>query len=563
MSLSYISKVGHALRRGPTRRQLLQRGGWLTLGGLLTGRMCDSALAASQGAAQTPNAQAPPAAAGPGDVRSIYEQLGVRPLINARGTVTVVGASRTLPEVKAAMEAAAREYVQLDDLAEGVGRRLAELTGAEWGAVTSGASAALTLSTAAAIAGGDPDKLVQLPDLRGLRDEVVMPAYSRTAYDHAIKVVGARIVEVADREAFEASLGPRTAMISVLAGDRSKHGPLSLKEIASLARPRGIPVLVDAAADELVVPNPYLADGADLVAYSGGKCLRGPQCAGLLLGRKDLVKAAWVHSAPHHGLGRGFKVGREEVMGMLAAVDAWIHTRDHAAEQRLWTSWMEHIAGRLASVPGVTTSIRQPQSLSNRSPTLHVQWDQSLIPLAGDEVVALLWDGEPRIAVSGAGSFLPFPPDPSPSVSLTAFQLEAGEERVIADRLHAILTTPPPTTTRADLPTVDVSGQWDVSMTFVSGTGNCSFALEQKGSAVSGTHYGRFAARELAGTLHGRDLLLRSSYTADGVRLNFTFTGTAGADALEGDVGLGEYGTARWTAVRRTYLRPGAGRVAR
>jgi uncharacterized pyridoxal phosphate-dependent enzyme len=558
MSLSYLSKLRHELRRTPTRRQLLQSGGWLTLGGLLTGRLSPTAAAAAaDGVAQAPT----PVVGGAG--RSLYESLGVRPLINARGTVTVVGASRTLPEVKAAMEAAAREYVQLDDLAEGVGRRLAELTGAEWGTVTSGASAALTLATAAAIAGGDPDKLVQLPDLRGLKDEVIMPAYSRTAYDHAIRVVGARIVEVADREALEAALGPRTAMISVLAGGRSQNGPLSLQEIASLARPRGIPILVDAAADELVVPNPYLADGADMVAYSGGKCLRGPQCAGLLLGRRDLVKATWVHSAPHHGLGRGFKVGREEVMGMLAAVEAWMHTRDHAAEQKRWTSWMEHIAGRLATVPGVTTSIRQPQGLSNRSPTLHVQWDQAVIPLAGDEVVALLWDGEPRIAVSGAGSFLPFPPDPSPSISITAFQLEAGEERVIADRVHAILSAPPATASRTAPPSADVSGQWDVSMTFVSGTGSCSFALEQTGSTVRGTHYGRFATRDLAGTLHGRELLLRSSYTQGGVRLNYTFTGTVSADAIEGEVGLGEYGRATWSAVRRTYLRPGAGRIAR
>lgn len=558
MPLTYVSNVARALRSGPTRRQLLQSGGWLTLGGLLAGRMSGNAAAAAEGATL---AQGP--AMGVDSAGSIYERLGVPPLINGRGTVTVIGATRTLPEVKAAMEAAAREYVQLDDLAEGIGRRLAELTGAEWGAVTSGASAALTLATAAAIAGGDPDKLAQLPDLRGLKDEVIMPAYSRTAYDHALKVVGARIVEVADRAAFEAALGPRTAMISVLAGGRSQNGPLSLAEIASLARPHGVPILVDAAADELVVPNPYLADGADLVAYSGGKCLRGPQCAGLLLGRADLVKAAWIHSAPHHGLGRGFKVGREEAMGMLAAVEAWMHTRDHEAEQRTWTSWMEHIAARLAAVPGVTTSLRQPQGRSNRSPTLRVEWNQSVIPLAGDQMVALLWDGEPRIAVSGAGSFLPFPPDPSPSISITAYQLEAGEERVIADRLHAILSAPPTMPTRRDAPALDVSGQWDVSMTFVSGNGTCSFALEQDGSTVRGTHYGRFATRDLAGTLHGTDVLLRSSYTENGVRLNYTFTGVTTADTMKGEVGLGEYGTATWTAVRRTYLRPGAGRPAR
>ena len=336
-------------------------------------------------------------------------------------------------------------------------------------------------------------------------------------------------------------------------------GPLSLKEIASAVKPHGIPILVDAAADALVVPNPYLSDGADMVVYSGGKCLRGPQCAGLLLGRKDLVQAAWVTSAPHHGPGRGFKVGREEVMGMLAAVEAWMK-RDHVAEQRLWTSWLEHIAARLKSVPGVTTEIEQPQGLSNRTPSLRVQWDQKLIPQTGDEMVTLLWEGEPRIAVSGAGSFLPFPPDLSPNVSITPYQLEAGEERVIADRLHALLSKPPQRPTLNEAPAFNVTGQWDVAMKFVRGDTTCSFALEQEGPTVRGTHYGRFATRDLAGTLHGKNLTVRSSYTQNGVRLNFTFNGIVSADAIEGDVSLGEYGTATWKAVRRAYLRPGAGR---
>lgn len=552
MPFTYLSTLGRALRRpGITRRQILQGGGWLTLGGLLPERL--SAAAAPRAAAQQNAAQA--AARG----RGIYEALGVRTLINGRGTVTVVGASRTLPEVKAAMEAAAREYVQLDELMEAVSRRLAQLTGAEWGIVTSGASAALTLATASAIAGGDPDKLVQIPDLRGLKDEVIMPAYSRTAYDHAVKVVGARVIEVADRAALDAAIGPRTAMVLVLAGSRSANGPLSLKEIASAVKPHGIPILVDAAADELVTPNPYLSDGADMVAYSGGKCLRGPQCAGLLLGRKDLVQAAWVHSAPHHGPGRGFKVGREEVMGMLAAVEAW-KTRDHAAEQRQWQSWLESIASRVKPVPGVTTVIEQPQGLSNRTPTLRVEWDQKQIPLTGDEMVALLWEGEPRVAVSGAGSFLPFPPDPSPNVTITPYQLEAGEERIIADRLHALLSKPPKRPRPSEAPAFDVSGQWDVTMTFVRGDASVSFALEQQGNAVRGTHYGRFATRDLAGTIHGKNLMMRSSYTQNGVRLNFTFTGIVSAAAIEGEVSLGEYGTATWKAVRRAYLKPGAGR---
>jgi len=149
--------------------------------------------------------------------------------------VTIVGASRTLPEVKQAMEAAARDYVQIDELMESVGRRLAELTGAEWGIVTSGASAALTVAAAGCIAGGDPDRMVQLPDLTGLKDEVIMPRYSRSAYDHAVKVLGAKVIEVGNREELDAALGPRTALVMVLAGRSSQEGPLSLSAISSSA----------------------------------------------------------------------------------------------------------------------------------------------------------------------------------------------------------------------------------------------------------------------------------------------------------------------------------------
>ncbi|MCU0256076.1 MAG: hypothetical protein MUF60_04990 [Vicinamibacterales bacterium] len=539
-----MSRIVQGWRSDVSRRRLLKGGGALAAGWLLPWPVFGARA----------QAQSRPPGGSP------YQRLGVRPLINARGTVTIVGASRVLPEVKAAMEAATRDYVQIDELMDGVGRRLAELTGAPWGIVTSGASAALTVATAGCITGGDPDKMAQLPDLRGLNDEVIVPRYSRTAYDHAVKAAGATMVEVEDRAEFEAALGPKTAMVLVLAGRRSEDGPLSLREIASLAGPRGVPILVDAAADELVVPNPYVEQGADLVAYSGGKCLRGPQCAGLLLGRKDLVQAAWINSAPHHGVGRGYKVGREEIMGMLAAVEAWM-TRDHPAEKQLWTSWLEHVAGRLAGVPGVTTRIQQPQGRSNRTPSLRVEWDPAVIPLTGEDVEQLLWDGEPRIAVSGAGSFLPFPPNTEPNVSVVPYQLEAGEERIIAERLRAVLSAPPRKTARTDAPAFDVSGQWDVEVRFLAGAATQTFAIEQKGHQLVGTHYASFATRDLAGTLHGDDLLVRSSYTERGVRLNFTFTGKVTSEGMSGQVSMGEYGLATWKAARRGYRPPGARRA--
>ena len=169
-------------------------------------------------------------------------------------------------------------------------------------------------------------------------------------------------------------------MVYVLAGPNADNSALPVAAMAPITRPRGVPILVDAAAEILTIPNVHLQNGATLVAYSGGKCLRGPQTAGLLLGRKDLVKAAWVHSAPHHGFARGMKVGKEEAIGMLAAVEQWVR-RDHDAEWRQWTAWLEEIAERVKTVDGIglTTEITQPAGLSNRTPSLRITWDRAAL----------------------------------------------------------------------------------------------------------------------------------------------------------------------------------------
>src|SRR6185369_14940426 len=232
-------------------------------------------------------------------------------------------------------------HVHIDELMSAIGARLAELTKAEWGMVASGCAAALTHATAACVAGGNPDLHIRIPNLAGFaRDEVIIPTHSRNVYDAAVRAVGVRIVEVGTAEELEAAFGPRTAMIYVLASPQVDEGPLSTKAIAQIAKQKGVPVLVDAAAEVLTVPNVHLENGATLVTYSGGKCIRGPQSAGLLLGRKDLVRAAWVHSAPHHGFSRSMKVGKEEAIGMLMAVEMWAK-RDHKAEWGRWMSWLD------------------------------------------------------------------------------------------------------------------------------------------------------------------------------------------------------------------------------
>jgi len=245
-----------------------------------------------------------------------------------------------LPEVRTATQAASQHYVQLDELMDAIGKRFGELTQAEWGVVTSGCAAGLAHATAACVAGGNPDLHVRIPNLAGFpKDEVIIPKHSRNVYDAAVRSIGVKIIEVNSPEELEAALGPRVAMIYFFANERNASGPMDLEHIAEAAKKRNVPVLVDAAAEILTVPNVHLQKGATLVGYSGGKCLRGPQCAGVILGRKDLVQAAWVNSAPHHGYGRAMKVGKEEAMGMLMAVEMWAK-RDHDAE---WKT-MEFVA---------------------------------------------------------------------------------------------------------------------------------------------------------------------------------------------------------------------------
>jgi L-seryl-tRNA(Ser) seleniumtransferase len=480
----------------------------------------------------------------------VYRSIGVKPVINARGTFTIISGSLMLPEVRAAMDAAARHYVHLDELAEAAGARLAALTGAEWGVVTAGCSAALTHATAACVAGGNPDLHIRIPNLSGFaKDEVIIPKHSRNVYDSAVRAVGTRVIEVNTVEELEAALGPRTAMIYVLAGQSADQSVLNTKAIAQLANPKRVPILVDAAAEILTIPNVHLQNGAALVAYSGGKCLRGPQTAGLLLGRKDLVRAAWVHSAPHHGPGRAMKVGKEEAMGMIAAVEAWVK-RDHAAEWKQWTAWLDHIARRLSSIAGVTTTVTEPGGLSNRTPTLRIWWDAQRLGVSGETVARTLFETEPRIYLTAGRR--PGPPVET-GVNVTPYMMSPGDEIVIADRLHALLAsrTLKDAAVETVAPAASLTGRWDVRIEYAAGSSMHVLHLRQDGNAVDGTHQGDFVARDLAGTISGSDVRLRSNLGGQtGDALAFTFTGKVSGNEMSGDLDMGEYLAAKWSAKR-------------
>src|SRR5258708_945574 len=358
-----MHKPSNRPRPGISRRGLLH-----TTGAITAGR---AGAASSQAATSGPTPE-------------VYTRLGVRPFINCTATLTINGGSLMLPEVIAAMEEASHFHVNLDELMEKVSARLAGLLQVEWAIVTAGAAAALTHGTAACLVGTDPEKIQRLPNLEGLKNEVIMPRESRSVYDHAVRTLGVKIIEVNSPDALRRAISPHTAMIEVL-GNYFGNASLDLKDIAPIARPAGIPILVDAAADYLLVPNPYLSLGADLVAYSGGKIIRGPQGAGLLLGRRDLVRAAWANSAPHHGFGRALKVTKEEIAGMLRAVEIWSRSRDLTSDFRTWQSWYARISDRITRIPGVHTEERPPMRCGP-FPVLNISSNAEQIGLTAGEV---------------------------------------------------------------------------------------------------------------------------------------------------------------------------------
>ncbi len=523
-------------KEGMGRRELLKSSGLLAAGAFL-----DDAQARAQGPAGGILAGS-----------NVYESLGVRPLINCKGTFTIITGSLTLPEVKQAMDQASRSFVNLDELMDAVGKRLAELTRAEWGIVTAGCAAAITAATCACIAGASPERMQRLPQLNGLKDEVIIPKWSRNVYDHAVRMLGVRILTVDDLRSLEAAFGPRTAMVYILAG-ADDTGPFGLEPIAKVAAQYKVPVFVDAAAENLT-PEVHLKRGADLVGYSGGKALRGPQCAGLLIGRKDLCQATWLNSAPHHAFGRSLKVGKEEIIGMLTAVEMW-YRRDHQAEWRTWESWLGEVARSVEQVNGVTTEIVKPDSLSNSTPSLRVKWDGKRLGISGEEVFRQLLDGNPRIHLHSSTGTERADLEKS-SVLVVAWMMQPGEAKVVAARLREALTAPADTRSRrADrkVPAaVDLSGRWNLEVRYVRGTEIHAVFLEQKDGRLRGTHYGETLTGPVTGRVEGNELEFRSAQAYEGTTLEFVFQGRAAGDSIDGEVDLGEYGKASWKATKQT-----------
>jgi D-glucosaminate-6-phosphate ammonia-lyase len=479
---------------------------------------------------------------------NIYSTIGVDTIINCRGTFTILGGSVERPEVGKAMEAATGYFVQYDELAYGIGKRLAELTQCEWGMISAGCAAGLKHFTAACVTGGNPEKLIRIPDLYGFeKREVIIPRHSRNAYDHAIRNIGVDIITVETPEELASAINDRTALIYIVTGPSNDKGqPLSLEVIAEIAKPKGIPVLADAAAEDLTIPPVHLARGATVVAYSGGKAICGPQCAGILLGHKKILMSAWQASAPHHGPGRDNKVGKEEMLGMLAAVEAWIK-RDHKAEWERWLSWLDLISKKLTSISGVTAEITQPRGLSNRAPVLHIKWDPDKFDFTGEDVAEEVARNNPRIAIGSRTN------DEMTSINITPNQMQPGNAEVVAERLYKILHEKTLKMARMSAPSADLSGHWDLEIEYFTSKSNHSIFLHQDGNWITGKHATDYALVDLIGMLDGENLKMKSNFRQPGDGIAFLFTGTASGDQMTGSILLGEYLTANFTARRKEY----------
>jgi L-seryl-tRNA(Ser) seleniumtransferase len=370
--------------------------------------------------------------------RDYFRELGVQPFINAAGTYTVLTASLMQPEVVEAIEYASRRYVPLNDLHDAVARRLAERLGVEGVMITSGAAAALTLGTAACVAGKNPDWIRRLPDIAAtdMKSEVIIQRTHRYGYDHAVRNCGVRMVEVETREELEGAISSRTAMM-LFFNDADPRGQIKIEEFVALGKKHGIPTFNDAAADVPPTENltKYNKMGFDLVTYSGGKGIRGPQSAGLLLGRKDLIDAARMNSSPNGDtIGRGFKVNKEEMLGMMVAVEMYLN-RDAEGEWKEWERRAETIAAGATRQPAVKAEVYVPP-IANHVPHVRLTWKLTELAVTAADLRRQLKEGEPSIEIVPGGSQANAPEQ---EVSIGVWQMQRGEADIVARRLREVL----------------------------------------------------------------------------------------------------------------------------
>lgn len=358
--------------------------------------------------------------------RNLFNELGIRTFINAAGTYTIMSGCLMHEEVLEAIRSTAGEFAMIDEVQDKVGEKIAALCHAEAATVTAGCWSALVLGMAGVLTGMDLKKVAQLPRLEGMKSEVIVQKTHNEGYVHALTTTGVKMVIVESAEDVEKAVNENTAMMWFL-NYMGPEGRISDKEWVSLAKKRNIPTMIDMAADVTPVENLWKFNdmGFDLVCVSGGKGLRGPQSAGILMGKKDLIAAARL-SAPPRGdnIGRGMKVNKEEILGMYVALETFIN-QDYTKQWKIWEERISIIESAARKVDGLTTTVTVPQ-IANHTPTLTISWDISKVKVFRKEFIERLRKGEPSIEVMGGKDN---------SIVITSWNLKPGQEKIVAGRL--------------------------------------------------------------------------------------------------------------------------------
>ena len=363
--------------------------------------------------------------------RDFFKELGLRTFINAAGTYTSMTGSLMPKEVTDAISYGTTEYVNLDDLQDKVGERIAELLECEYATVSSGCFGAMSIGMAGILTGMDPEKVKQLPNTKGMKNEVIIQESHTIGYAQALTNVGAKVVKVKTTRDLEKAINKNTAMLWFL-NAHTDQGAIKWEEFIALGKKYNIPTFIDCAADVPPVENlfKFTKMGFDLVSFSGGKGIRGPQSAGLLLGKRKYIEAARMHTPPRgETIGRGMKVNKEEVLGMLAALELYLQ-KDHKAEWAMWEAQIKLISDRALEIKGVETEVHVPK-YANHVPSLRIRWDQSLVKITPSDVRDQLKNGHPSIQTVGDNS----------TVGITTWMMVPGQERIVAKRVSEILSS--------------------------------------------------------------------------------------------------------------------------
>jgi uncharacterized pyridoxal phosphate-dependent enzyme len=369
-----------------------------------------------------------------GSTGNVYQELGVTTVINGEGTMTYLGGSLMRPEVEAVMAMAGSHFVPIVELETAAGKRIAEMLKLPdgYGAiVTSGAAAAMQSGLAGILTGNNEQFIQQLPDLTGMKSEVIIQKSHRNGFDHQLRATGIKLVVIETKEQLMQAINPNTAMMH-FSNFANASGAIKVEEWVKIAHEHNIPAFIDAAADTPPVSHlwDYANMGYDLIGFSGGKAMRGPQCAGLLIGKKDLVAYALRNNSPHEDtIGRSQKVGKEEIVGMVKALELYL-AEDHDALNREWQRRLEYISAEVTKIPGVTTDYSVPD-VANHVPHMDIRWDAKRVGITPEQASAALRKSKPSIVIGSS--------EHGTGLTMNSFMLQPGEEKIVAAKLTEVL----------------------------------------------------------------------------------------------------------------------------